>query len=197
MSPAAREHRKGRGRMKQPHPGVATLVAALCFLLLTACSGVPANLESAQNPSAPTQAWTDYVASLDADDVGPYRLLAGEWIDSENGFRLGVEARHYVLDDTVRFVTVHQDLAKRAEPAGGMSLTLLLDEGEGARTQLAAMHVPGDLSSMQLSSTGALLASQPAARPAHSAAGLDNCAILAIDYVSDSYFDRELKACHS
>ena len=160
-------------------------------MTLGAC-GAP--LAAQTTPTSPTQAWTDYIASLETDDFGSYKLVGGEWVTSDEGFRLGIEAREYVPSGAVRFVVLEDELAKRAEPTGGMVLTLAVD-GQDGRIVIASVEVSAD-DSAQASHPGPILATDYFQRVDQlSGESHHRCAVLSISYNSDAYFDRELTAC--
>lgn len=169
----------------------------LILMTLTAC-GKTSDLVDKTASSELRPTWDEYLASLESDDQGPYKILAGEWIESENGFLLGIEARQYVLDGTARFVTVHRDLEERAEPAGGMALKLVVEDDVGSQLYVDSMYVPADKSTRALGSIGVLFAPVPAVMGVQLDGGPPSqCATLVVDYSSDSYFDRVLTTCRN
>lgn len=95
-------------------------------MLLSGCGAATNDVDSAATTPHPTQAWADYLASLDSDDVGPYRLLGG-----------------------------------------GMTLTLLLQDGSGQRTQVASTTGDAD-STMRPPAGGIILESAGANLVIHS-----------------------------
>ena len=174
------------------------VVTSLLMLMILAACGKTSNVVDNKTSSELRPTWDQYLASLNSDELGPYKILAGEWIEAENGFFLGVEARKYVLDDTVRFVTVHRELEKRAEPAQGMALKLVVEDNGGRQLHIDSMYVPGDISALALDSIGGLFAPVSATNETQVDGGRPKqCATLVVDYSSDSYFDRELSTCRA
>lgn len=168
---------------------------AMLIVILAACNQ-PVPMDQVAGSPEPRLTWDEYIASLRVDDFGPYKVVGGEWIESESGFRLGLEARQYVLEDASRFVVVQSNLVDRVEPAKGMTVELVIRDSAGNQPSPESLHVATNLDLQKFAESEVLLASAPMPVLTHPESVTKRpCAILVVDYTSDAFFDRTLDTC--
>ncbi len=100
-------------------PNLVVLLASLLLfgLLLSACNQVAPDAKSPAPVENRYRTWNDYLASLNEDSVGKYKVVAANAIEGENGLSLSVEERYYVELEKTRIVAEQDGLGLLSQSA--------------------------------------------------------------------------------
>lgn len=164
------------------------------FVLCLLVASLAACRQAEQKQSEPNYTWDEYIATLETDDVGSYRVVSANAIESDSGFTLGVEARFYPELKKTRFVVTQDDLALQAQAIGIEDMRFLVHQGD-------KVLVTQDFNSSPLAtqnlSENLFVTDLYDLRPLRNDSSSEVCAVLELTYEDELYFPINLSACNN
>lgn len=137
--------------MRNSKAALTMTIASLLLLTFTACDQASHDdtLHEPESTVNQYRTWDEYLASLETDDLGKYKVVSANGIEGEGGFVLNVEQRYYVELEKARFVVEQKNLGLQTQATEIQSMNFSVTDGQDPL--VAQALAPSTLSSQGLS----------------------------------------------
>lgn len=179
-------------QFNNPRTLIPPFVLILLVVLVAACDNTVRSTEAEGVVVNEYRTWDEFIASLDSDNFGKYKVANSNSIENDDGsFFLRAEQRYYVESETTRFVVAQQNFASEfsANEIKDMNVSLD-DDGE----IIVSQSISSGISTEALS--GLLFASE--AYPSNSTVSVAKngmCAKVEITFNDPSLYPVSLDTC--